>query len=657
MPSRLPRAKHWSRGTKWLVALGVLLVAGAGSVAGWYVLSGRNTIRPDLLLHPVKKEKLQVTIVERGNLESAENNELTCRVKARAQGSTNAATIRWVIDDGSPVSKGDRVMELDDSGLQDLLTAQQITVDTARGNWLKAEEDYKITLSTNESAIATQVLAIEVNQLTLDEYVQGSYVQSRTDFVGKVTMAQSDLSMWEERAAWSERMSRPGRQYVTTAQAEADHARLLSAGITLKNLEKQLEVLDKLTLKKQQVDLTGKIDEAKRALDRARKEAKSKEVQADVTRLIAKATYEKELAKMRDYEGEIAKCIITAPQSGMVVYYVDERTSRGMGQQSIIAQGETVREGQKLMKIPNLAKMVVEAKVHEAMVPRVRADLTRRTEFTNFVQSGRLLSPDFFGGLLAYASFDDMRTEFKEAHRGAESVVMVPGQSASVRINAYQDRTLKAHVKSVGTVPSKTDWFSADVKVYPTVVAIDEALEGLKPGMDAEVTIYIDTYEVPVLSLPLQAVLGSADMGEKRKCYVINSEGQPEAREVTLGMSNDTMVEVKEGLEEGERVVLNPLVLLSEKEKREYSNQPTRRGRGGRGGSEAPDANGSPDGGAGGPPGAPGGMPKGAGGRRGKGKMPAGGFPKGGFPKGGFPKGGNGAWPKGGDGGFPGQEG
>jgi multidrug efflux pump subunit AcrA (membrane-fusion protein) len=636
------------------VAVGALLAVAGGAVAGWYVLSGRNTLRPDLLLHAVKKEKLQVTIVERGNLESAENNEIICKVKARAQGSTNAATIRWVIEDGSPVSKGERVMELDDSGLQDLLTAQQITVETARGNWLKAEEDYKITLSTNESAIATQVLAIEVNQLTLDEYVQGTYVQNRTDFEGKVTMATSDKSMWEERAAWSERMSRPGRQYVTTAQAEADHARLLSSGITLKNLEKQLEVLDKYTLQKNKADYQGKIDEAKRALDRAKKEATSKELQADVTRSVAKATYEKELAKMRDYESEIAKCIITAPQSGMVVYYVDERTQRGMGQQSIIAQGETVREGQKLMKIPNLSKMVVEAKVHEAMVPRVRADVTRRTEFTNFVHGGRLLTPDLFGGLLAYASFDDMRTEFKEGHRSAETEVMVPGQSSSVRINAYQNRTLKAHVKSVGTVPSKTDWFSADVKVYPTTVAIDEALEGLKPGMDAEVTIYIDTYNIPVLSLPLQAVLGSADLGEKRKVFVINSEGQSEPREVTLGMSNDTMVEVKDGLEEGERVVLNPLVLLSEKEKREHANQPVRRGQGGPAG-EGPAANGkggeggAPDA-AGGPGGAKGGMPKGGQwkGRGGKGKMP---------PGGGWPKGEKGAWPKGEGGGFPGQEG
>jgi RNA polymerase sigma factor (sigma-70 family) len=41
--------------------------------------------------------------------------------------------------------------------------------------------------------------------------------------------SQSDSLMWQERAAWSERMSRPGRQYVTVSQAEADQARHRSA--------------------------------------------------------------------------------------------------------------------------------------------------------------------------------------------------------------------------------------------------------------------------------------------------------------------------------------------------------------------------------------------------------------------------------------------
>ncbi len=44
----------------------------------------------------------------------------------------------------------------------------------------------------------------------------------------KLKTAQSDRIMWQERAKWSERMSQPGRQYVTKSQAEADKARFLA---------------------------------------------------------------------------------------------------------------------------------------------------------------------------------------------------------------------------------------------------------------------------------------------------------------------------------------------------------------------------------------------------------------------------------------------
>lgn len=66
--------------------------------------------------------------------------------------------------------------------------------------------------------------------------------QPETDMKNKYDMLRSDLFMWKERAAWSERMSQPGRQSVTPAQAEADQARLRSAQLALRQLETQLHL-------------------------------------------------------------------------------------------------------------------------------------------------------------------------------------------------------------------------------------------------------------------------------------------------------------------------------------------------------------------------------------------------------------------------------
>ena len=97
---------------------------------------------------------------------------------------------------------------------------------------------------------------------------------------------------------------------------------------------------------------------------------------------------------MHEIEDEIKKCLILAPQDGLVVYYVPEQSRFGSGsQQSIIAQGEPVREGQKLMRIPDLSKMVVNTRVHEAMISRVRGEKWKQTGFSRGVQAGLLFAP------------------------------------------------------------------------------------------------------------------------------------------------------------------------------------------------------------------------------------------------------------------------
>lgn len=57
----------------------------------------------------------------------------------------------------------------------------------------------------------------------------------------KLRKLQSDSAMWQERAIWSERMSQPGRQYVTPSQAKADQTRLRSA--LIEEAEAALKIL------------------------------------------------------------------------------------------------------------------------------------------------------------------------------------------------------------------------------------------------------------------------------------------------------------------------------------------------------------------------------------------------------------------------------
>jgi HlyD family secretion protein len=438
-------------------------------------------------------------------------------VKARTQNATVATTIKSVIDDGSHVKKNDLLVELDDSGLTEGLKTQNIAVDKARADWISAQEQYKIQLSQNESDIQTKRTALELARIDLEKYQKGDFPQSLKDVEGRIKVAESDLEQQRDRAAWAQRMLKKG--YYTVSQSDAEQSKLQSNELSLAKVAEERRVLVDTIYglkKRTETDLKNKLSLAKDDLDRAEAQARANEVKARTDRDTKKSVLDQETAKQKDLEDEIKKCKIYAPEDGLVVYYIPEQARFGMGsQQSTVAQGESVREGQKLMRIPDLRHMLVNTRVHEALVSNIRGET-----------------------------------------RDADGKIDFRGQEARVRVDAYPDRDLNAHVKTVATVAAQSDWMSADVKMYVTMIAIDETLEGLKPGMSAEVTILVDKTLNDVLIVPVQAIMGTTSMGKKRYCWV-KTGSSFEEREIEVGASNEKEAEIKSGLKQGEQVVLN----------------------------------------------------------------------------------------------------
>jgi hypothetical protein len=101
--------------------------------------------------------------------------------------------------------------------------------------------------------------------------------------------------------------------------------------------------------------------------------------------------------------------------------------------------------------------------------------------------------------------------------------------------------------------------------------------------MTAGVQITVEDALEHVLTIPITAIIGAAEMGEKRECFVMTPHG-PEKREIELGMSNEKVAEVRSGLIEGDEVVTNPKVLVGDKVKTrqpgEYSNAQQEKGPG-----------------------------------------------------------------------------
>jgi multidrug efflux pump subunit AcrA (membrane-fusion protein) len=395
---------------------------------------GDDPKAPALAFHKVGRGDLVVTIEERGEIGSVNNTPIVCKVRNNERGT--ASTIKWLVDDGSAVKRGDKVAELDDTLLRDQVRTQETMVAEKRALLEKAVKDRDLAAEQGKLEVETAEDNIEIAAI-------------------------------EQKQA-----------------ADGDRA--------------------KMEIRHRQ---------ARRAARMARILADTRKDKAEAALAPAKAALEAELAKLADLKDQLAACVLRAPRDGMVLYYVPERVRFGISG-SVVAVGETVREGQVLMTIPDLQRLQVVAKVSEGLVARIRPS----------ARMGKSAKP----------------------------------QRATVVADAFPGLKLLGDVLSVASQPSQADFFAADVKLFPTtiVIAPGQEVAGLKPGMTALVTIHVDERK-DVLRISAQAVQG---VRRNRVCYVKTADGV-EPRRVDLGESNDVFVEVKDGLKEGEEVVLNPQAL------------------------------------------------------------------------------------------------
>jgi multidrug resistance efflux pump len=234
--------------------------------------------------------------------------------------------------------------------------------------------------------------------------------------------------------------------------------------------------------------------------------------QLEATRDAAKAkaeaerqAFQLEQDKLKRYQEQLSYCTIAAPQDGTVIY-ANDMGNRG-GQQVMIEEGAAVKEFQTILRLPDLTKMQVKALVHETKVGRLR-----------------------------------------------------PGMPANIVI---RDQECKGTVSMVmSQAETGRSWMSS-VKEYATFIRIDDAskLSDLKPNMTAEVTILVRELK-NVLAVQLQAVV---EKGAKHFCYVTDrsARGGYAEREVLIGDSNDKYLEIKDGVKEGDHVILNPRATIA----------------------------------------------------------------------------------------------
>jgi RND family efflux transporter MFP subunit len=492
----VPARRHHSR-RRFAGAVAVAVIA-IGLLVVMLAWRGRSDIGAglaagggDLLTYTVEPIDLRVTVLESGTLESASS----VKVFSEVEGQVAIISLR---PEGTRVSAGDVVVELDTSSLAARLREQQIVVEKARAGHGQAQQQIRMAESQRDSDVSSAELALEFARLDLKQYVEGDYPQEERVIRADITLAEEELKRAEETVKISEQLHAEG--YLSDGEFEADRLAVTKNRVRLELTRTKLQTLQKYTFVRRHRDLESKVQEAERGLARTREMAQSAVDQKKSEVASLDATLRLEEGKLAHIEAQLEKCTMRAPQSGVVVYPIP--TDNDLVE-LFIKQGTIVRERQHVFSIPDTNVMQVSTSIHEAMVNQVK-----------------------------------------------------PGMSARIWVDVYHDLELNGTVTHVSPLPDPEDWRRTTVKFYETKVSIADQVEGLRPGMSTKVEILLDAVQ-DTLAVPVQSVIERQGAGV---CYVRDGSSV-ELRTLQLGRTNYEFIEVRSGLSAGERIVLAPDVI------------------------------------------------------------------------------------------------
>jgi HlyD family secretion protein len=474
-------------------------------------------------LFAVKRGDLAITVTESGSIKAVK----TVDIKSQVEGQ---ASIVSIVPEGTfitpeDVNNGKVLVELDSSKLKEQLAQRQIDLTGAEASYADANESYLIQVKQNESDISAAELKVKFGLIDLQKYLGkavaenlvakasaeadpdvdiASLLEDPNSLGGeasqKLRELQGNIRLAEsnlEKAVYTLEWTERlyKEKYVSETEYRKDKLDKLRLEIEEEKARTALKLFELYEFVKQSEQLLSDYNEAKRGLERTEARARAQLAQAKAKLISVKSTYEMQKQRLEKLNGQIEACTIRAPAVGQVVYW--SSTERWVRVK--IEQGAQVPEGYKIITIPDASQMKVEVKIHETWIDKIE-----------------------------------------------------PNQPAQITVEAFPNKTFTGRVLKKAPLADAEDWLNPDLKVYSTDIGIDGTHDSLKTGMTGKVTVLIDKLQ-DVLYVPIQSVVTVAD---KKICYVAGSPAQK--REVETGLFNDNFVEIKSGLTEGEKVLLNP---------------------------------------------------------------------------------------------------
>ena len=498
-------------GTLVAVAWGITQMGGPSAESEDPSASSNNS--PEW--HTLSRTSFDIIVTATGELDA--KNKLF--IRNEVEGKT---TITDIVDEGSRVYKGDVLVRLADDTLKNQIEDSKELVQKAQTDKIATEQALAIEKSEAESLKRADEVKFALAELELAKWRDGTLEQTRRKLDLALVEAEDNLIIAKRRAVEAKKLI--DAQFISRDEYDQDILKLKQAESALETAKKDKTVYENYTKPQEEKKHTSDVEEARASLDRTIRKNTSKIATAT-------ATYESSVRSLQIKEERLTKlqqqlehCTMRAPTDGVVVYASSVGSGRTRRNEPI-GKNRDAFYNENLIILPDTSQMVAILKVNESRMPDIAI-----------------------------------------------------GQKVAINIDAMRGRPVEATIFQKATMAEEGSWYNPDVRQYEvraemppnlgssgTTAATQNKRPGphesgagtngpieLNPGMRCTAQIFVDR-AANVLVVPIHAVFAE---GRERYCYVPAENGRVRAQTVRIGKANETYVEIREGLKEGDRVLL-----------------------------------------------------------------------------------------------------
>ena len=491
-----------ARRNRALIAAGVLLFAAAAAGAWWWQRSRRiaekaaarakTEVEPDRT-YKVKRDDLVIGLIQSGYVNASSKHKLALLANYRTK-------LLWVIEENTKVKEGDLLARFETADLIELIENQEIELDNLSKELEIAYETEKILISTNAAELQDAEEKLLQTDDALRKYRRFERASTRDNLDLAISDAEDALD-----AARNNYTTIRDTQVQASTEEDADakkRKQLKDAQSKIEKSENSLETAENNRRVFRRYDNPSKLsrlinanEQAKLNLRKIRISTASKVVQQKKSIGNLRRRIKRcrdQLARYREY---LAQMEIKAPVDGIVIYNDPDRRWNKLD----IKPGLEVGKGQVLFTIPEMANLIVEF---------------------------------------------DLPEQYRSKVSVGNRVIVSPDSLPGVRFGG--------EISHIDTLPVYLiTWDTSSPKIYKTKVKLDHQSPKLVNGMSTQINIVAKTLR-KVLAVPVEAVF---EEGERYFVYRMGAAGPKEVN-VTLGESNDNMVEIRKGLAAGDTVCL-----------------------------------------------------------------------------------------------------